>query len=72
MELRGGFDHFQAQKALHVLSALTTDRTLILGPVLIGAVDKARELPAARQLIHELGLSGRLFTLDALHGQKNG
>ncbi len=41
---RGGFDRFQDQKALHVLSALTTDRTLSLGSVLIGAADKAHEL----------------------------
>ncbi len=70
--LRGRFDRFQDQKALQVLSALTTDRTLILGHVLIGAADKSHEIPAARQLIHELGLTGRLFTLDALHCQKNG
>lgn len=70
--LRGSFDRFQDQKALQVLSALTTDRTLILGHVLIGTANKAHELPTARQLIHELGLSGRLFTLDALHCQKNG
>ncbi len=69
--LRGSFDRFQDQKALQVLSALTTDRTLILGHVLIGATDKSHEIPAARQLIHELGLTGRLFTLDALHCQKN-
>ena len=70
--LCGSFDRFQDQKALQVLSALTTDRTLILGHVLIGAAGKAHEIPAAQQLIDELGLSGRLFTLDALHSQKNG
>ena len=70
--LRGSFDRFQDQKALQVLSALTTERTLILGHVLIGATDKSHEIPAAQQLIDELGLSGRLFTLDALHCQKNG
>ena len=53
--LRGSVDRFQDQKALQVLSALTTDRTLILGHVLIGTADKAHELPVARQLIHELG-----------------
>jgi len=69
--LRGSFDRFQDQKALQILSALTTDRTLILGHVLIGGADQSHELPAARQLIEELGLSGQLFTLDALHCQKN-
>ena len=69
--LRGGFDRFQDQKALQMLSALPTDRPLILGPVLIGAAGKSHEIPAAQQLINELGLTGRLFTLDALHCQKN-
>ena len=68
--LRGSFDRFQAQKAIQVLRALATDRTLLLGPVLISAADKSHEIPAAQQLINELGLSGRLFTLDALPGQK--
>ena len=70
--LRGSFDRFQDQKALQVLSALTTDRTLILGHVLIGTADKSHGIPATQQLINELGLSERLFTLDALHCQKNG
>src|SRR5512144_1203588 len=70
--LRGSFDRFQDQKALQVLSALATDRTLVLGHVLISAADKSHEIPAAQQLIDELDLSGRLFTLDALHCQKNG
>jgi hypothetical protein len=69
--LRGSFDRFQDQKALQILSALTTDRTLILGHILIDGADKSHELPAARQLIEELGLSGQLFTLDVLHCQKN-
>ena len=69
--LRGSFERFQDQKALQILSALTTDRTLILGHVLIGAAGKSHEIPAAQQLIDELGLTGRLFTLDALHCQKN-
>ncbi len=70
--LRGSFDRFQDQKAVQILSALSTDRTLILGHVLIDGTDKSHELPAARQLIEELGLSGQLFTLDAWHCQKNG
>lgn len=72
--LRGSFDRFQDQKALQVFSALATDSTLVLGHVLISAAeaDKSHEIPAAQQLIEELGLSGRLFTADALHAQKNG
>lgn len=72
--MRGSFDRFQDQKAIPVLSALATDSTLGLGQGLISAAeaDQSYEIPAAQQLIDELGLSGRLFTLDALHAQKNG
>ena len=68
--LRGSFDRFQDQKALQVFSALTTDSLLVLGQIRIEGADKSHELPAARQLIEELGLSEQLFTLDALHCQK--
>jgi hypothetical protein len=71
--LRGSFDHFEDRKAAQVLSALATDSTLVLGHVWITDEDgdKNHEIPAARQLIEALGLSDRLFTLDALHTQKN-
>lgn len=69
--LRGSFDHFQDRKAAQLLSALSTDSTLVLGHLLISDDDKDHEIPAAQRLIEELGLRGRLFTLDALHAQKN-
>ncbi|MCB1823217.1 MAG: hypothetical protein KDJ54_00930 [Candidatus Competibacteraceae bacterium] len=70
--LRGGFDRFQDQKTLQVLSALTTDQDVDPGACSwIGAAGKSHEIPVAQQLINELGLSRRLFTLDALHGQRN-
>jgi predicted transposase YbfD/YdcC len=50
---------------------LSTDSTLVLGHLLLGDDDKDHEIPAAQRLIEELGLRGRLFTLDALHAQKN-
>jgi len=55
--LRGSFDRFEDRKAAQVLSALTTDND----------GDKKHEIQAALQLIEALGLSDRLFTLDALH-----
>jgi len=72
--LRGSFDHFEDQKAAQLFSALATNTPLGLGHVLINdqEADKTHEIPAAQQLIEELHLSGRLFTLDALHAQKNG
>ena len=71
--LRGSFDHFQDRKAAQVLSALATDTTLVLGHVWItdDDGDKNHEIQAAQQLIKALGLKDRLFTLDALHTQKN-
>lgn len=72
--LRGSVDHFQDQKAVQLFSALAIDTPLVLGHVLIGdpQADKTHEIPAAQQLIEELQLSDRRFTLDALHAQKNG
>ena len=72
--LRGSFDRFEDQKAVQLFSALATDTPLVLGHVLISdqKADKSHEIPAAQQLIQDLNLTGCLFTLDALHAQKNG
>ena len=67
--LRHSFDAFTDQKAAHVLGAFAVDEALILGHLLVD--DKTNEIPAAQQMIEELGLEGRLFTMDALHCQKN-
>ncbi|GAB3447114.1 hypothetical protein [Insolitispirillum peregrinum] len=66
--LRGSFDAFHDRKAAHVLSAFAADSQIILGHLPI--TGKSNESPAAQAMIAELGLSGHLFTLDALHGQK--
>ncbi len=67
--LRRSFDAFNDRKATHVLSAFATEGQLILGHVAIA--EKSNEIPAAQELISALGLSGCLFTLDAMHCQKN-
>jgi hypothetical protein len=67
--LRGSFDGFHDQKAAPVLSAFAQDQAIILGHLAID--DKSNEIPAAQALINDLGLEGRLFTLDAMHCQKN-
>jgi hypothetical protein len=67
--LRGSFDAFNDRKAAHVLSAFAADGQIILGHLAIA--DKSNEIPAAQDMIETLGLSGRLFTLDAMHTQKN-
>jgi hypothetical protein len=67
--LRGSFDAFNDRKAAHMLSAFTHDEQIILGHLAID--EKSNEIPAAQEMIATLGLTGRLFTLDALHAQKN-
>lgn len=67
--LRGSFDAFHDRKAAHVLNAFATDGQIILGHLAIS--EKSNEIPAAQDMIATLGLTGRLFTLDAMHAQKN-
>ena len=67
--LRGSFDHFQDQKAVQILSAFTSNSCIILAHEEIAT--KTNEIPTAQRLMAELGLSGYIFTFDALHCQKN-
>lgn len=66
--LRGSFDHFEDQKAIQILSAFLTDGHLILAHEEIEA--KTNEIPTAQQLMSQLGLSGYVYTFDAIHCQK--
>src|SRR3954454_2212346 len=65
--LRRSFDHLNDEAAAHVLSAFAGEAALILAHQEITEGD---EVAAARALIERLGLSGVLFTADALHCQK--
>jgi predicted transposase YbfD/YdcC len=67
--LRGSFDHLNDRAAAHVLSAFASDAALILAHREVAGAPG--EIPAAPTLITELGLSGVLFTADALHCQKD-
>ena len=67
--LRGSFDAFNDRKAAHVLNAFTVDDALILGHLQVD--EKENEIPAAQAMIEALALEGQLFTLDAMHCQKN-
>ena len=67
--LRGSFDAFNDRKAAQVLRAFASDSQIILGHLVIA--EKSNEIPAAQDMIATLGLTGRLFTLDAMHAQKN-
>jgi len=66
--LKGSFDAMADRHAAQVLSAFTHTEQIVLGHVPIA--EKSNEIPAAQKLIEELGLKGRVFTLDAEHCQK--
>jgi hypothetical protein len=63
--LKGSFDHLNARKAAQALSAFASDAAILLAHSEIDA--KSNEIPAAQRMIAEVGLSGVLFTADALH-----
>ncbi len=69
--LRGSLDRFADVAPLQWLSAFATGQRLVLGQVALADGDKGGEIAAAQRLIEELGLTGKLLTLDALHAQKN-
>ena len=66
--LRGSHDKANDIKPLQVLSAFAGSCGIILGHEEIE--EKSNEIPTARKLIEELGLSDRIFTFDALHCQE--
>ena len=65
--LRGSFDGFRDRAAAQLLGVFATDTALVLAHSDID--EKSNEIPAAQALLAELGLAGRLVTLDALHCQ---
>jgi len=66
--LCGSFDHFQDQKAIQVLSAFLTDQRIILAHEEIAK--KTNEIPTAQELMPKMGLSGCVFTFDAINCQE--
>lgn len=66
--LKHSFDHFHDKKALHILNAFSSESKLIIAHSEIS--QKTNEIPAATELIRELSLNNCIFTLDALHCQK--
>ena len=67
--LRGSFDHFNDRKAAQTLTAFASASAIVLAHIEID--DKSNEIPAAQQMIRDLGLTGVVFTADAMHCQKN-
>src|SRR3954451_23864517 len=66
---RGSFDHLNDRTAAHVLSAFASDAALILAHQEVAGAPG--EIPAVPTLMEDLGLTGVLFTADALHCQKD-
>lgn len=67
--LRGSASRVTDTRARQLVSAFAHFDLIVLGHVEVA--DKTNEIPAAQALIDELALSGRVFTLDAMHCQKN-
>jgi DDE_Tnp_1-associated len=67
--LRRSFDRLHDRAAAHVLGAFAADAALILGHQEVP--DVPGEVQAVQAMIQDLGLSGVVFTVDALHCQKN-
>ena len=66
--LRGSFDHINDRKAAQTLTAFASASAIVLAHTEIE--DKSNEIPAAQQMIRELGLRDVVFTADAMHCQK--
>ncbi len=67
--LRRSFDHLSDRKAAQTLTAFACEPAIVLAHTEIE--EKSNEIPAAEQMIRELGLTGVVFTADAMHCQKN-
>jgi predicted transposase YbfD/YdcC len=68
--LRGSLDRFADKAAVQWISAFAGQEKIVLGHVELTGGDKGGEIGAAQELIATLGLTGKLFTFDALHCQK--
>lgn len=68
--LRGSFDNFHDKKTIQIFSAFLTGKNIILAHEKIEN-KKTNEIPMAQKLVKELKIGKVIFTLDALHTQKN-
>lgn len=66
--LRGSFDHLKDQRATQILSIFATNIDLVLAHSKIQ--DKTNEIPVLPELIKELEIEDKIFTMDAMHCQK--
>ncbi len=66
--LRRSFDHLNDRKAAQILTAFACESAIVLAHTEID--DKSNEIPAAEEMIRALGLTGVVYTADAMHCQK--
>jgi hypothetical protein len=66
--LRGSYDHMDDKKALNILNMFALDERLVIAHY--ETSDKSNEIPAMQEFIKEIGLSDKVFTMDAMHCQK--
>ncbi len=66
--LRRSFDHMNDRKAAQTLTAFACEAAIVLAHTDID--DKSNEIPAAEEMIRALGLTGVVYTADAMHCQK--
>ena len=67
--VRGSFDNFNDQNAIHILNTFLSGKNLILHHYEVD--DKSNEIPALQKLLVELGIKGAILTMDAMHCQIN-
>jgi hypothetical protein len=65
--LRGSASRVMDLRARQLVSAFTQDDLITLGHFEVA--DNSNEIPAVQSLMESLGISGRAFTLDAMHCQ---
>ncbi len=66
--LRVSYDHMDDKKALNILNMFELDEELVIAHY--ETDDKSNEIPAMQEFIKEIGLSDKVFTMDAMHCQK--
>jgi hypothetical protein len=67
--LRGSAERLADHRAQQILSVFGHADRIVLGQCEVS--DKTNQMPMAQQIIRELGWSGCVLTVDALHCQKN-
>lgn len=65
--LRGSFDRAAGKSPLHTITAFACDLRICLRQMAVD--DKSNEIPAVRELLGLMELSGATVTLDAMHCQ---